>query len=64
MLTKTKKIHKNLNIENFGKKMVLRYGGESYSQNLSLWMTDACAMTVAMLTKSSRAKNCFSRKYV
>ena len=49
--------------------MVWRYGGKGathkiwsgsmqrFLRNLSLRTTDACAMTVALLTKSSRAKN-------
>ena len=49
--------------------MVLRYGGEGathkvwpwsmqrFPRNLSLQTADACAMTVALLTKSSRAKH-------
>ncbi len=58
-----------MKIENFEKKKVLRYGGEGdthriwpgsmqrFLRNLSLRTMDACTMTVALLTKSSRAKN-------
>ena len=68
-INEKKKIVKIWKLKILDKKMVWRYGGQGathkiwpgsmqrFLRNLSLRATDDCAMTVGLLTKSSRTKN-------